>query len=113
MLKDSMLYPARRYNLNLDVCSVLLCLFILILFLIGMMVSSCGKLAVDIIRNGRVVPVQKAEPAVFVFHVAHNSISYLLIFYFMTFAGTLTWIEQEEAGMAEYTGDHWAESAWL
>ena len=103
-MKDSLLYPAGRYNLNFDVCSVLLCLFILILFLtrknlrirrirsfitvlIGMMLSSYGELCVDIIRNGVNVPVWEAELATFVSHVAHNSIPYLLVFYFLAVTG--------------------------
>lgn len=100
-----MLYPEGRYNLNFDVCAILVCIFVLILFLmrknlrirrvriflsvvIAMMFSSYGELVTDVIRNGdHSVSLGLAEAATFISHVFHNSVPYLLILYFVTITG--------------------------
>lgn len=100
-----MLYPSGRYNLNFDICSILLCIFILFFFInrknlrmrriraffmvaIFMLLCSVSGLTMDIIRNNTAAFANwEAELATFVSHVTHNSIPYLLTLYFLALTG--------------------------
>lgn len=101
-----MIYPAGRYNLNFDICaiviSVLLVLYIAIsgnfrvrrvrtFFYVVLCTLACssGELAMDIVRNDNGITFSNttAEAVTFVSHVAHNTIPFLLVLYFLALTG--------------------------
>lgn len=101
-----MLYPAGRYNLSYDICSIAICAFVL-LYLIAtgnlrirrirsyfwlvvcMLLCSSGELAMDIARNdnGIFFTNAQAEALTFVSHVAHNSVPFLLVVHLLALSG--------------------------
>lgn len=100
-----MLYPTGRYNLNFDICAMLIAAFLLIYFhtkkdmhshrtrlfmwLVSfMMFSSLGEFVSDIIRNGG----WRCSPAVATFftimsHFCHNSVGFLMMSYLLVLTG--------------------------
>lgn len=101
-----MIYPAGRYNLNFDICAMIISL-LLIAYLIfaanlkvrrtrsyfwvalAMFLSACGELNVGIMRNdnGISTSVTQAEIATFTSHLAHNSVPFLLLMSFLVNTG--------------------------
>lgn len=101
-----MIYPSGRYNLNFDICAIIMCSFLVLYLLIFkslrirrtrsyfwivlcMLLCSSGELAMDIVRNknGITFTNTQAEFATFVSHVSHNSIPFLLTLYFLSLTG--------------------------
>ncbi len=98
-----MIYPAGRYNLNFDICAIIICILMILYLVIGqnlrvrriraffgvvlgMLVCSSGELAMDIVRNdnGITFSNRTAEAVTFLSHITHNSIPFLLILYFLS-----------------------------
>lgn len=98
-----MIYPAGRYNLNFDVCAIIISTLLIIYMAVAgnfrvrrirsffyvalcMLACSSGELAMDIVRNdnGITFTNSTAEVVTFISHIAHNSIPFLLIMYFLS-----------------------------
>lgn len=101
-----MIYPAGRYNLNFDVCAIIMCALLALylvffknlhvrrtrsFFMIAlcMLICSSSELVMDIIRNNNGITFTntQAEFVTFLSHVSHNSIPFLLTLYFLTLTG--------------------------
>ena len=101
-----MIYPSGRYNLNFDICAIIMCALLTVYLLIFkklyvrrtraylyivicMVLCSSGELAMDIVRNnnGLVFTNGQAELVTFISHVSHNSIPFLLTMYFLALTG--------------------------
>lgn len=101
-----MIYPTGRYNLNFDICAIIMCALLtayLLIFkklyvrrtraylyiVICMVLCSSGELAMDIVRNnnGLIFTNTQAELVTFISHVSHNSIPFLLTMYFLALTG--------------------------
>lgn len=101
-----MIYPSGRYNLNFDICAIIMCVLLTVYLLIFkklyvrrtraylyivvcMILCSTGELVMDIVRNNNGITFTntQAEIATFISHVSHNSIPFLLIMYFLALTG--------------------------
>lgn len=109
-----MIYPAGRYNLNFDMCAIIISvLMIIYLFTVQnlhvrrvrsffyvvlcMLACSSGELAMDIVRNDNGITFSNttAEVVTFISHIAHNSIPFLLVLYFLSL--TSLWHELKKS----------------
>lgn len=101
-----MIYPAGRYNLNFDICAIVMAALLLLYLTITqnlhvrrvrllfwvtlcMLLCSAGELGMDITRNDNGIAFQnwQAEIATFISHLAHNTIPFLLMIYFLALTG--------------------------
>lgn len=103
-----MIYPTGRYNLNFDICSTAICIYLIIYLILTanlkvrrvrmfffitvcMLLCSSGELAMDICRNdnGICFANWQAELFTFISHLTHNSVPFLLTLYFFSITGLL------------------------
>lgn len=97
-----MIYPAGRYNLNFDICAIIISALLVLYIVISgnfrvrrvrsffyvvlcMLACSSGELAMDIVRNDNGITFSNAtaEVVTFISHIAHNTIPFLLVMYFL------------------------------